>query len=369
MLTTSSRGYYFDGRTATRHAVTVTAMGSGLRITREDGGAVWWPYEQIRQPGRFHAGERVRLERGQPIPEILEVNDEGLLAAIARLAAETRPRFRSSLRRSTWITLSLLAGIGALLLMSALYLWGIPAFADAAASRVPVAWEEQLGQALIEQVAPIGQRCADAERLKIVDRIVSRLKTGAPPTPYTFHITVLRGPIVNALAAPGGHIVVYHGLLAKTRTPEELAGVLAHEMQHVMQRHGTRAFLRKQSMRVLISAVSGTGGGLNSTLHAAETLGQLRYSRGDEDAADREGMKMLQGASVDPAGMVNFFRTLEREEDDAPSALAYISTHPPIRARIETLQRLAGQARYAPVPLLPGYPWSEINKICDTRLR
>ncbi len=363
-MITSSRGAYFDGRTATKHAVTVTAEGDGLRIVRDDGEAAWWPYDEIRQTDRLHAGERVSLERGSPIAEILIVEDDGILAAIERLAPATRRHLPKALRRSTRLMLALLAGIGAIVAGSALYLWGIPAVADAAASRVPVAWEERIGQRMVRGVGMLGERCTDAERLELIGQIVTRLRSGVSSTPYTFHVTVLANPTMNAAAAPGGYILVFHGLLTKTRTPEELAGVLAHEMQHVVQRHGIRALVRQQSMSVLISALSGDGRGLASALNAAGTLGQLRYSRGDEDSADREGMKMLQAAQIDPRGMVDVFRTLQREAVNAPSDPPYLQTHPPIGARIATLQRLAAQARYVPVPLLPAYPWREIDTVC-----
>ncbi len=364
MMVTSSHGFYFDGRTATKHAVTVTVMGDGLRIAREDGEVIWWPYDEIRQAQRVHADERVALERGHPIAEILGIEDEAMLAAIERLAPATKRHFRQPLRRSTWLTVALLAGIGAVVLGSALYLWGIPAFADAVTSRVPVVWEERIGQRAMDDVGMFGERCTDAERLGMIDHVVSRLRSGIPSTPYAFHVTVLASPSVNALAAPGGYIVVFHGLLTKTRSPEDLAGVLAHEMQHVVQRHGTRALVRKQSMSVLISALSGDGRGLASALNAAGTLGQLRYSRRDEDSADREGMKMLQAARIDPRGMVEVFRTLQREAGAASSVPAYLQSHPPVSARIETLQRMATQAHYIPVPLLPTYPWREIDNVC-----
>ncbi len=364
MMVTSSRGTYFDGRTAMKHAVTVTVMGDGLRIAREDGEVIWWPYGEIRERERFHAGERVALERGHPTPEVLSIEDEAMLTAIERVAPATKRHFRKPLRRSTWLTVAFLAGIGAVVVGGALYLWGIPAFADAVASRVPVAWEQRIGRSMVGEVGMLGERCSDAERLGVIDQVVARLKSGIPSTPYVFHITVLADPTMNAFAAPGGYIVVFHGLLTKTRTPEELAGVLAHEMQHVVQRHGIRALLRKQSMGVLISALGGDMRGMASALNAAGALGQLRYSRSDEDSADREGMKMLQPAQIDPRGMVDVFRTLQREAGNIPSGPPYLQTHPPIGARIETLRRLAAQAHYVPVPLLPGYPWREIDKVC-----
>lgn len=73
---------------------------------------------------------------------------------------------------------------------------------------------------------------------------------------------------------------------------------------------------------------------------------------------------MLQAAHVDPRGMVDVFRTLQRESENLPSGPPYLQSHPPIGTRIETLERLAARAQYVPVPLLPGYPWREIDNVC-----
>ena len=369
VLKTVWHGTYFDGRRATRHPVTITVMATGLRLIKEDDAIVWWPYDQIRQTQGFFAGEQVRLERGQDIAEVLVVPDEGFLTAIQHIAPGARARFHDPARRSRRLKLTLLAACGVLVLGTVLYLWGIPAFADVVASRIPVSWEERLGEALLEQLTATSTRCADPERLKVLEQIVSTLTAPAPPAPYTFRITVLDEPFFNALAAPGGQIVLFHGLLVKAKTPEELAGVLAHEIQHVVGRHATKAIFRDMSMGALISALAGDAGGLASALRTAGALGGLRYSRGDEEAADREGMKMLQAARIDPAGMIDFFLTAKKETGDLPKAFTYLSTHPHTDDRIEALKRQAAQARYTPVRLLPNYPWGEIGKICDIQRR
>ncbi len=166
------------------------------------------------------------------------------------------------------------------------------------------------------------------------------------------------------LPPPGGYIVVNRGLLEKTETPEELAGVLAHEVQHVVQRHATRALFREMSVRILLASLTGDANGLGQALSAAGKLGGLRYQRGDEEAADRDGMKMLQAARIDPSGMISFFRRLAREGQRGPQAPAYLSTHPQTADRILQLERLAAQAHYTPVTLLPGYLWEEMKTVC-----
>ena len=131
-------------------------------------------------------------------------------------------------------------------------------------------------------------------------------------TPYTFRLIVVDNDMVNAFATPGGYIVVFRGLLERTGSAEELAGVLAHEMQHVLRRHGTKTLFRQLSTRALIAVFSGDLESVGTMLETAEALGGLRYRRQDETEADREGMRLIQRARVDPAGMIAFFATLEQ---------------------------------------------------------
>ena len=116
-------------------------------------------------------------------------------------------------------------------------------------------------------------------------------------------------PAINAFAAPGGQVVILRGLLEKTASPEQLAGVLAHELQHVYQRHTTRAILEQTATTFLLSAISGDlSGGLAWGLEGARTLGSLHYSRTHEREADIEGLRMMQAARLDPAAMISLLR-------------------------------------------------------------
>ncbi|MDQ7840438.1 MAG: M48 family metallopeptidase [bacterium] len=363
-LSTTWPGSYYDGRTANRRPVTITVMATGLRLVTEEGTFLWWPYEQLHLAQGALPGEQTRIERGSAPSETLVVSDETFLSAIREGAPAAGRHLLPAFRRRHWAGVVLLAGAGVIVAGLAVYLWGIPALADLAAGQMPPAWEERLGQAALESLAPPEHRCADTERDAALSEIVARLAAAGPGSAYTFRITVLDQPAVNAFAAPGGHLIVHLGLLAATQTPAELAGVLAHEMQHVLHRHGTKALFREVSMRVLLSLVVGDAGGLSQALETAGTLGQLRYRRQDEETADRDGMNLIQAARIDPHGMISFLRRLSREESGAPRSLAYLSTHPLTAERIKQLERMVAGAHYTPVALLPGYPWREIGRKC-----
>jgi predicted Zn-dependent protease len=179
-------------------------------------------------------------------------------------------------------------------------------------------------------------------------------------------VVVVNQAQVNALAAPGGTIVVFRGLLERTRTPEELAGVLAHEVEHVLRRHATRAVIQHASTGLLVAAITGDmTGPLAYGLESARVLGQLQYSRRAEEEADREGMKLLLAARIDPEGMLGFYRQLDEREHDR-AALRYLSTHPSTRDRLRHLRELAASAKQSPLPLLPGQNWQEIRSMCQS---
>ncbi len=199
-----------------------------------------------------------------------------------------------------------------------------------------------------------------------MDAIVARLLAAQGPSPYTVRVYVVNRPVVNALAAPGGHVVIFHGLLERTGTPEELAGVMAHELQHVLRRHTTRAVIQDVGTGLLLMALTGdVTGPLAYGLETARALGDLRYSRRNEEEADVEGMKMLLAARVDPAGLITFFEKMQKEEGAQLKALTYLSSHPMPADRIARARRPWPPPRRAPSePVLPNEDWPALTKRC-----
>jgi Zn-dependent protease with chaperone function len=357
---------YLDGRTATRRPATVRLMATGIEVHPEGGIPAFWRHSEIRQTQGFYAGEEVRLERGRGLAETLVVRDPDFLTSLAAIRGRGSG-LHGPERRRLRLGLTVGAGVAVLGITAALYLWGIPLLAAIVAARVPVAWEERLGAAVVEQLAPAARRCDEGGRQRRIDEIVTRLTDALePPSPYRLRVFVVRGATVNALAAPGGYIVVFQGLLDQTESAEELAGVLTHELQHIQQRHATKMLVQHTSTGLLLMALTGDVTGVMAYgLESARVLGQLQYSRLAEKEADREGMRLLLAAHVDPAGMLAFFERLEGK-DRGPALLTYLSSHPSFEDRIARLTALAEGAP-ARARLLPDYDWRDIRSICPAR--
>jgi predicted Zn-dependent protease len=341
----------------------------GLEITLTDSGRTFrWSLAEVRQTQGFHEGEQVRLERGGDLAEALLVGDVAFLSALRAAAPQAAGAFHDPARRRFHLARTLLAAVASVGLAAGLYVWGIPLLANVAAARVPVAWEIALGDAAMGQLAPASKRCQDPVRQRRVDEIVGVLLRTVPDPRYPFRVTVVDHPMVNAFAAPGGFIVVFRGLLERTENAEELAGVLAHEIQHVLHRDATRAILRQASTGILVAALVGDVSGVMAFgIESARMLGDLSHNREAEHDADRDGMRMLHAAGVDPEGMLSFFRSLQALEPGGRAAARYLSTHPTPGDRLEALAALAAARPRPPVKLLADYDWSDIKTICGAR--
>jgi hypothetical protein len=352
---------YFDGQVATRHEVVARLSDEGLRIEYPFAQLIVWQYAGIRLPVDPAATE-TRLEYGSADePESLLVDDPTFLDALAQRAPRLRGQPRPGRARHRWTHYApIVAGAAAFLAL--IYAWGIPALANHMATRVPVTWEEGVGRAVVRSLVSTADSCAIPAG---IGHILTTLLATVPETPYRMHVTVLDNETVNALAAPGGAIVVYRGLVESVQTPEELAGVLAHELQHVLLQHGTRAVLREVPVRIGISLITGGAGAPAVAMDVAANLGALRYRRGDEEAADREGMRMLQEAHIDPTGMIRFFDRLLARDGSRTGPLAYLSSHPQTVARVRQLTALASAAQYTPRSLMTDAEWAEVQAACD----
>lgn len=233
-----------------------------------------------------------------------------------------------------------LAGIFLLLplLLVLLFVWQADRIAGAIAARIPVATEQQLGRKLFDGMRPRLRLQREGASVQLVGAIGQRLAAGSRFT-YEFHVA--EDNSINAFALPGGVIVVHTGLIEAVRRPEELAGVLAHELQHVEQRHSLEALVKSLGLRGVWAAVTGdVGTGIAGD--AALKLASLRFSRDAEHEADELGFDLLVRHGIDPQGMADFFGTMQAAA--GPSPPKWLSTHPPsdarqrgLRARLEAL--------------------------------
>ena len=358
----ASRGYFHDGRTAERHAVAVSFGASALEIADAAGRRLAsWPYAELRATERIRAGRALRLARGEVDEARLVLGDDRLteraladevpLAQLLARAPQLGRRSRLSIRACRRLSVAV-AGIVA----AAAVLWLLwPPVADLAAGLVPRAWEDRLGRRLVEDLKATDRACDQPAGKAALDRLAARL-TGHLAVSYPITVTVVDRAEVNAFAAPGGHILLLRGLIDKAASADEVAGVLAHEIGHSVERHGMRSIVRNLGIGLIFEVMSG-GSSLGGV---APVLAMLAYSRDFERDADARAVELLVAADIRTEGLAGFFARLAREEGPLSQAFAYLSTHP-----AATQRRLATtRESHAGGPAMTSADWAALQGIC-----
>lgn len=234
------------------------------------------------------------------------------------------------------------------ILLLALFVMSASRIAGWVAGRVAVQQEISLGRAAFDGMRGGLIFKDEGPAYEAARSIVARLTRDSR---FTYEVHIAQDDSMNAFALPGGVIVIHTGLIAATSRAEELAGVLAHEVQHVELRHSLRGVIKDMGLRGLWAFVMGDLGGTVAGQAALE-LTSLQFSRDDEREADEHGFDALVAAGIDPAGMPAFFATLgQKSEGQVP---AFLSTHPASEDRDRHLQqRLATMAQQTFQPLSP----------------
>ncbi|WP_038055895.1 M48 family metallopeptidase [Thioalkalivibrio sp. ALJ9] len=227
-----------------------------------------------------------------------------------------------------------------------LALVGVFVLASACAPRVSVQEERQLGEELAEEMnaeLPIVEEPAINDYINSLGRSIAAVADDREEIDYTFY--VVNGPDVNAFAVPGGHIYVYRGLIERADDMSELAGVLAHEVGHVVKRHGIDQWRRAQQAEMGLAVVYGVilGRDPGAAEQVAVQVGAAGvfagYSREAEREADDVAIGYLVDAGIHPIGLVSFFETLLDERDRDPGRVEqFFATHPTTRERVENTQ-------------------------------
>ena len=230
-----------------------------------------------------------------------------------------------------------------------------PLFSGVVAPLVPQRVVDAVGAEMIKDTANKGSFCVAPEGKAALERMVTRLAAHAGER--EFKVYVSDQEVVNAFAAPGGHIVLYQPILAQASSAEEVAGVLAHEMGHVVEDHPTQALVEAVGYGIFNAMTPGEP----QTEQVAKALLTNHYSRSHELDADRHGVALLNAAGIDSRGLFSFFERMKESGDDIPGALQYLSTHPSGETRRHNLEDVAAEGE----PALSESEWKALKEICS----
>ena len=383
-MITSGPAIFFDGVTSARRDVTIGLDAATMRIRTRAGETLdEWRYAEV---AAFSAPEGVlRLGRpASPMVARLEIRDPALATAFNAQAGAVRQVGAVDRRTSAKVVgWSLAAAASAVVLA----VYGVPAIVARVTPLVPVKIEQRLGVTVDAQVRGMldithsanfecGAAPAARDGIAAFNKLVRKLETAAA-LPLPLHAAVVRRSEANAIALPGGRVYVFQGIISKAETPDELAGVIAHEMGHIAHRDGVRAVMQAAGLSFLFGMLIGDFSGGGAAVIAMRTVMQSAYSRETESAADAYGAMLIAKLGRDPRALGTILTRIA----GSPGPLATILlSHPEAKDRAAAIEAIAGPPKpkspppvdgsddAADIGLLTTAEWTALKQICATPL-
>ncbi len=342
-----AQGTYLDGRTARGDPAWITLAPASIVITGADGARLAdWPRSGVVRTDAYADSSTgpdsatFRCGRGSAR---LHITDAATLAQL-RAAGILKPRAAGWSAR-VWAGIA--GGIAVALVVAGVLVDQLPALL---VPFVPRSAERYWSSAIQAAVSTGSKFCVSPRGDAALAVLMQRLSSaaGVVPTPPFY---VLDTPLINAFTLPDGRIIILRGLIDKAQDPDELAGVLAHELGHVHRRDPTREMLRGMELNMLARSL-GWGGNL------AGQMAALSYGRKAEAAADASALRTLRAAHLRADGLSRFFTLLlgTHRGDGFPG---FLSDHPTTSSRAEAL-RVGHEGEAA----MDAASWAAVRGIC-----
>lgn len=347
---------FFDGASSRRRQVTLT-LGDALEILEDGASPVRWAYVDIRRVDSQAGVLRLASTSALPLAR-LEIRDAALVADLAArcLRLDEHQTTRGGVAKIVgW-------SVAAAVSIVCVVLFGVPLAADRLAPLVPTPVERRIGDAAEVQMKAIFGRsvCEDPAGKAAFTKLVNRLRDAAG-LDDSMTAGVLPTSVPNAFALPGGKVFVLKGLLDKAETPDELAGILAHELGHLKHHDNMRGLIYNGGTSFLIGLLFGDVTGSSAVIFASRSLVEASYSREAETGADTFAIEIMHalGRSPKPAAEL-MFRITGKEGGSGLTTI--LASHPLTEDR---LARMTKEDRPASgPPLLTDKEWQALKGIC-----
>ena len=288
-----------------------------------------------------------------------------------RNALKLLPDLRKDQRSDLWRQLRIIVlATAALASVIFAYIFGIPLIADKLATIVPPAWEAKIGDTAALQIEHSmtdgkGFEVCDSDPNSVANAAIARFVTAAfDPLESPFHptVTVVRSKIPNAFALPGGRTYYLSSLIDAEQTPDEFAGVLAHELGHVYYRHGMQSLIANSATGLLVGFVLGDMTGLSVAGAVGSALIDNRFSRQDEAQADQFAGQTAHRLGFGIKGLGDLLQRVAAD-DNFSRAFALFSNHPLTDERRRALQAMSNLDA-AGTPFFTDAEWTAIRTMC-----
>ena len=331
---------YFDGQSSVPHQITLTTTEQfdELRLLYADGSSSVWSVDDLNFE---QYGDCLEIRNKQFSGALLQIKNENFSKKF--LEAMKKKNKVDIHHRILSIGFLKIAGIAVVML--ALVIWAyfylLPSVAEKSAVLLPESFDTYLGNNFMDTF--LDDNKIDSTKTVLLESFAAQINF---ENTKSLHFSVIESDEINAFALPNGQIVVYSGILNKMQTSSELAALLVHEAAHINHRHSIKMLCRNLAGYMLISLVFSDMNGVMSVLaDNAQQLHSLSYSRKFENESDEQGLKMLMNNHINPNGMVELFKLIEKEEKIAIPKI--ISTHPLTRERKKNMQEIIAKSAYS----------------------
>ncbi len=353
-----------DGKTAARHRVEVEIEGQALVISSESGRIISrWPLGDIRyaDPARKSPPIRLRLEGGNARLN-LDYSDDG--AWLTGQCPNISKRDGGHIKWPTWVA----AGIMAVASVAGIFVFFLPAIASTVADLIPPSLEQKLGSQsrdqLIRLVGTFNKEkaspvCTSPAAESILNKRAQEI-ANLMDSPFPIRVTVLRIGIPNALALPGGQVIILSGLLDKAQNGDEVIGVLAHEIAHVVRRDPMQVTIKQAGAALIISLLIGDIFGGTALSGLTSGIIENGYSRDAEAASDFLGVTALNQLGLTARPLADFVERMSNANPAASIIPEFLNTHPAGEKRRENIIALSQENGRA----MSSYEWRTIKRMC-----
>ncbi|QPF83550.1 M48 family metallopeptidase [Bradyrhizobium genosp. L] len=355
-------GVYFDGASSRRRVVALT-LSDALEIRQngdQDGELLArWAYHDIRRADSPAGLLRLSCTSAPALAR-LEIRDAGLAADLGVRCDQLDDGLPNRRGVAAIVGWSLGAAVSIVLVV----LFGVPLAAERLTPLVPASFERRLGDVAEAQVKVIfngGKRCDNAAGQAAFEKLVGTLRASGG-FDNSVQSGVLATAVPNAFALPGGKIYLFDGLLAKAENPDEVAGVLAHELGHLRHRDSMRELIHNGGSSFLIGLLFGDITGSGALIFASRSLVTASYSRDAESNADSFAIKTMHklGRPAKPMGEL-IFRVTGKE---AGKGISIASSHPLTEDRLARMSKADAGSTLSGPPLLSAAEWGALKGIC-----
>lgn len=311
-------GVFDDALDNGRMGGSVSFDAQGVTLTEHGGGRSWqigWHEMHVTEGG---ASGKMLFFRNQDTGIVIFTEARGALDQARQASGPayesiwTEVKEHASKRRLSEGALWGLA-IASVVLMVWGLIWAANDGVDYAVEALPTSVDRTLGDSAQDSMAQFGKPVEDEEVRALCLAIFDALKVHAPQDEgFEYRLEILENELPNAFAMPGGQMVILTGLLEIMEGPEEVSGVLAHELAHVYRRHSLRRLLQATGLFTIGQIALGDVTGAAAMLASAAGFAALQhYSREAEEDADLRGVELMHRAGIDPEHLASAFQKLQ----------------------------------------------------------